>query len=336
MPHAVERRSSALHLNLILGDSAAGTFNVAFGKDGLLIDRDVLSCGPTPRRDDLDVWRKLRAEFWADLVPDLFERYETSPLDVLENTSKLGEADRITLWAATGLTEQLFIASACNLIAAANVPLDRVELVQFERVPDRRSRVIGMGELNDTQMRNHPDAIRLEEGMFGNYLALWDALTSPDPRDIESFADKHPSASAWSKEAMRRMLRRFPDASSGLPHWDFRLLAHVREHGPRARRAIGYTLTENLEDADLVGDWYLFGRLLKMGAETLPKPLVKITGNVREMRSAEIELTPFGLDVLEGRASSFPANPIEEWAAGVQLSSSRGPLWFREGDRLVL
>ena len=335
MPQDI-KSASADRVNLILGDSAAGTFRVAFGRDEpLFVEPDVLSCGPTPPRTDLDAWRKRRHQFWTELVPGVFEDRETWPSDVLENVARLSGAHRITIWAATGLSEQLFVASACNLIAAANIPLDRVELVQFEYVTGRRARVIGMGELNEAQMRDHPAAVPNTQDVFATYLASWDALTSPDPRAIERFESDNASASEWLKGAMRMMLRRFPDMSSGLPHWDFRLLAHVREHGPRAVRVIGYTMTENWDHADLVGDYYLFGRLLRMGAETLPMPLLKITGDASTMRTAEAELTAFGLDVLEGRQSNFPANPIEEWVADVQLSSSRGTLWFRDGDRLT-
>jgi hypothetical protein len=336
MRNNTNRSESESRLNLILGDSAGGTFRVTFGRgENLLVDPDVLSCGPTPPRGDLDAWRALRLKYWTDLVPGMFETSETWRHDVLENVPKLSDADRITIWAATGLTEQLFIASICNLISIANVPLDRVELVQFEYLPDRRARVIGMGELNEARMRNHPDAISLTQDVFANYLASWHALTSPDPGNIERFAENHASASAWLKDAMRLMLRRFPDVSSGLAHWDFRLLAHVREQGPSAARIIGYTMKENWDDADPVGDYYLFGRLLRMAAENLPMPLLTITGDMRNMRSTNAELTPFGLDILEGRTSNFPANPIEEWAAGIYLSSSRGPLWFRDGDRLI-
>ena len=332
--NAAERYKS--RLNLILGDSAGGTFRVTFARgEDLLVDPDVLSCGPTPRRSDLVAWRVLRSKYWMDLVPGIFENSETWTNDVLENVSRLSDADRITIWAATGLTEQLFIASVCNLISIANVPLDRVELVQFESIPNRRARVIGMGELNEAHLRNHPAAMPLAQGAFANYLAAWDALTSPDPRAVEGFAENYASAGEWLKDAMRLMLRRFPEVRTGLPHWDFRLLAHVREHGPSAARVIGYTMTENWNDADLVGDCYLFGRLLRMGAENLPMPLLELKGEKSSMRMTEVQLTPFGLDVLEGRASNFPANPVEEWVAGVQLSSSRGPLWFRDGDRLT-
>ena len=53
------------------------------------------------------------------------------------------------------------------------------------------------------------------------------------------------------------------------------------------------------------------------------------------MERTEATLTPFGLEVLEGRASSYPTNPVEDWAAGVKLSSSEGSLWFNDGGRLV-
>jgi hypothetical protein len=156
MPHSSQR------LNLILGDSAGGTFRATFGGDeNLLIDPDVLSCGPTPRRGDLDAWRMLRLEYWTDLVPRMFESDETRRNDLLDNVPRLRAADRITIWAATSLTEQLFIASVCNLISTENLPLERVELVQFEYSPDRHGRVIAMGELDEARMRNPPSAIRL-------------------------------------------------------------------------------------------------------------------------------------------------------------------------------
>jgi hypothetical protein len=53
------------------------------------------------------------------------------------------------------------------------------------------------------------------------------------------------------------------------------------------------------------------------------------------MRSTEIRITPFGLDVLEGRASNYPANPIDDYAAGARLSSRDDALWFTEDGRLL-
>ena len=40
-------------------------------------------------------------------------------------------------------------------------------------------------------------------------------------------------------------------------------------------------------------------------------------------------------DILANRASNYPDNPIDDWAAGVPLDSRRGMLWFNDGGRLV-
>jgi hypothetical protein len=120
-----------------------------------------------------------------------------------------------------------------------------------------------------------------------------------------------------------------------MPWWDFTLLTEVRSHGPKAARVIGHTIGDFWDDADLVGDLYLFGRLLRLGDPQLPAPLLEISGDRANMRDVQVALTPFGLDVLEGKASNYPANPIDDWAAGVKLSSADGALWFNEGGRLM-
>lgn len=38
--------------------------------------------------------------------------------------------------------------------------------------------------------------------------------------------------------------------------------------------------------------------------------------------------------VLEGHASSYPTNPIDEWIGGVHVSSEVGNVWMHDGDRL--
>jgi hypothetical protein len=171
--------------------------------------------------------------------------------------------------------------------------------------------------------------------MLRDYHDAWSALTSPDPALVENFAETHASAGTWLKRAMQLLLRRFPDKHSGLPFWDLALLRETRRHSPNTRRIIGNAMVNYWDDGDLVGDYYLFGRILRLGNPALPKPLLELSGNTSDMRETEAKLTAFGTEVLEGRASSYPANPIDDWASGVKLSSASGALWFREGGRLV-
>ena len=134
---------------------------------------------------------------------------------------------------------------------------------------------------------------------------------------------------------MNKMLRRYPAKQTGLAYWDFELLRKTREQGPKAARIIAYAMTEDFYDGDLTGDWYLFGRLLRLGDSRLPKPLLTLTGDIRHMRHTEAALTPFGQAVLDGREANFPANPIDDWAGGVHLSSITGNVWLNDNGRLI-
>lgn len=324
-------------LHVILGDSAGGIFRRVFHPgDRLLVDRDVLSVGPTPRCNDVASWCEVRRAFWSTLLPDFTE--EPTPADpgFVGECERLRGAERVTIWAATGLNEQLFIAHVLHRAEALNVETRKIRLVQFETRRNRpATRVVGTGELNEQLMSEFPDPVSLSAAAIQDYRAAWDALTSPDPTLIEGFGARNPSASTWLKQAMQLLLRHFPDKRTGLSFWDFALLTEVRERGPNAARVIGHTIVNHWDDGDLAGDLTLFARLLRLSDPKLPAPLLEITGDRRNMRGTGVALAPFGLDVLEGRASSYPTNPIDDWVAAVKLSSAQGALWFNEGGRLV-
>lgn len=323
-------------VHVILGDSAAGIFRRVFHpSDRLVIDRDVLSCGPTPRCNGIETWCEVRRAFWSSVAPGSAPDPAPADFGLVRESESLRKAEQIIIWAATGLSEQLFIAHVIHRAKEWGVDPTKIQLVQFETLRNRAARVLGTGELNERHMSDHPEPEAISAAALQDYGAAWTTLTSPDPALIEGFSESYPSANEWLKRAMQLLLRRFPDKRSGLPYWDFALLTEARSHGPRAARVIGYTMGNSYDDADLVGDLYLFGRLLRLGEPQLPAPLLNISGDRTNMRDAQVHLTPFGLDVLEGNASSYPANPIEEWAAGVKLSSAEGVLWLNDGGRLI-
>lgn len=323
-------------LHIILGDSAAGTFNCIYAaRERLLIDQDVLCCGPTPHRDDLRSWISTRNEFWTSLLPGADSEHVHSPFNLVDNAKRLCDAGHIHIWAATSVSEQLFIAQVIHLAQVVGANLEQISVIQVETLPGRQARVLGMGELDEAQMVGHPEPVPLSSHARAAYQAAWRALTAEDPRGIERFASEWPHANAWLKTAMQLMLSRFPDARTGLSYWDSVLLKQVREHGPRAAKVIGQVMAESWDVGNLTGDSYVFGRLLRLGDERLPKPLITLTGDRTQMRNLDVTLTPFGEDVLAGRAPNYPVNPIDDWAAGARLSSAEHKLWFNDGSRLV-
>ena len=321
-------------LHVILGDSAGGIFTrVFFARDRLLIDRDVLSCGPTPDCADLAAWSKLRFDYWSSFVPGGATEHVQSRFNLVDNAQRLADAECVHIWAATGVSEQLFIAFVVHLVKLVGGDPTRIALVECEMMDGRR--LIGLGELNEAQMRAAPAPKPMAGEVAQHYLGAWAALTSPDPMPLAGFAREHPEAGRWLKLAMQLMTRRYPDKRNGLSSWDHALLSRVEKRGPAVSLIIGHTMAETFEQGDLVGDWYLFGRLLRLGDARNPKPLLTLSGDQTSIRHTEAALTPFGVEVLKGTASNYPDNPIEDWAAGVKLSSASGELWFNDGGKLV-
>jgi hypothetical protein len=323
-------------LHIVLGDSAAAVFRRAFKPaESPLVDEDVLSCGPTPATYDLGAWQNIRERYWRNLVPQAELEHVPSPFNLVANAQRLKEDAPIHVWAGTSLSEQLFIAFVIHLADAVGADAQRIALVQFEHARGREARVMGVGELQDEQMADHPEPVPLSADTLTDYRIAWAAMTSTDPALLESFTKDRPNANRWLSQAMPLMLRRFPDKATGLTHWDHVLLTKVREHAPKTARVIAAALVDDLNDPDLTGDWYLFGRLLRMGDERLPRPLISVVGDEPRMDSLRVWLTPFGEEVLDGKESNYPTNPIEDSVAGVKLASAEGKLWFRAGAGIV-
>ena len=325
-------------LHAVLGDSAGGIFTrVFFARDRLLIDQDVLSCGPTPKCKDLAAWNQLRQDYWTSLVPGQVGDHVPSRFNLVQNARRLTDAERIHIWAATGVSEQLFIAFIVHLAQLYGADASKLALVEFEHFGDGRhnDRVSGLGELDEPQMRAHPEPVAMTVEVAQQYLSAWTALTSPDPAALAGFAREHPDANRWLRLAMQLMTRRFPDRRNGLNYLDHALLARVPARGPGVSQIIGFTMAETYVLGDHVGDWYLFGRLLRMGSARNNQPLITLSGDLQCIRNTEAVLTPFGQEVLRGATSNYPANDIDDWVAGVHLSSAEGAMWFNDGGKVA-
>lgn len=316
---------------------AAGTFLHAFGaSDRLLINRDVLSCGPLPRSIKVGAWQKARLDFWRATLAHLRDfNFEPSPIDVLKNAERLRPPDVPCVWAATGNSDQFTISFVLHQVVAVGGDVNAVHVVQFEKYPESEQRVRGTGELSREQMRAHPEPRNLTATEISAYRDAWVAVTSNDPSAVESFSARHPEAPWYLRDAVTKVLRRYPDRASGLNYWDRRLLLEIRDKGPNAATVLAHLVEAMFEDGDLVGDLYIASRMLGMSAATLPQPLLNFSGSRQQVGRGEITLTPFGAEVLSGRACAYPANPIDDWAGGVHLSSVNGNLWFNDHGRIV-
>ncbi len=324
-------------LHIVNGESAAGTFVAAFGNhERLLIQCDMLSCGPTPRCADLVQWERLRLVFLNNFFkteePWSFRDLDR---DLLISAQRLAGDDDIYVWAGTTVEDQLLIAFVLYLIDTIGGDPRRLQVVQFELIPGGTTRILGLGMLNPRQLRDHPTPRRPLATELDHYRQAWAALTDSTPDSLVAFCERNDESMPYLRDALRAMLRRYPALHSGLFNWDRILLEQARQRGPRAARIIGYSITHDWHDVDWIGDLYLYQRLQNLAATDLPQPLLKLSAPGLSMRETDVTLTEFGAAVLDGNACFHRSNPIDEWIGGVRLSSAESRLWFLDEGRLV-
>ena len=125
--------------------------------DRLLIQRDMLSWGPTPKCASVQDWKQVRIDYVRGLFPE-HPNFDLNNLktDLLYNENRLNEVDSIYIWAGIGLEDQLLILFVVYLLESVGGNPEKVKLVQYETFPGESMPMYAMGFLETIQIRTHP------------------------------------------------------------------------------------------------------------------------------------------------------------------------------------
>ena len=296
---------------------------------------DCLSCGPLLPIGDVEAWKTGRLAYWRSLL----NTNDDDPALPVDDTGKLKAADEIVIWLSTSLADQIALAWLPALLRALEVDPVQIKMIQFYR-GERGHEVLGLGMLNPQQLAAHPVPTALTKRDLTELQVVWDALTAPEPDQLMAYLRAPFERLPFLKRALRSLPFRYPDAISGLNNKEMTLLRQVNLHAPRVARIIGNALAEEYDAAhtgtgglDVIGDSWLFSRMLRLADASLPQPAFALTGSRLEYRDTEVRLTPFGERVLQGKASFLDANGIVDWVVGVCLDSGAGRIWVHDrGD----
>jgi hypothetical protein len=326
-------------MNILHGDSASGTFMQAFivEQGEVLIFHDVLSCGPLMKYIGVDSWRSFRESFWNDLDHnyDLVDcSYNTHQRNFYNNFEDFKSADEYKLWIGTGLSDQLLLSFIVNLFDFHGLDYQKLSVYQFERASTKNFEVQGLGLLSPEQLKSHPSPYKLTEKQIVQVKQAWDAVTENSPEMYLSYLKTKESVVPLLKRAMVSLFYRYPKASNGLSYWDETLLKYTKKFGPRTAKILGYTMTDHFSELDLVGDFYLFGRLKSLSRPSLNKPLTIMNALNLPLRKTETTILPNGIDALSGSLNVIIENGIDDWVGGVHLDNKSSNVWVRNNNEL--
>jgi hypothetical protein len=328
-------------VHAVRGSSAAGTFRlsgIASGESELFTMNDTLSCGPLLPIADIASWKAHRAKYWRSIYEGLDDESDEVPFG---DPAAIASADEIQIWLTTELADQIGFVWMVALLRSLDVDPARLKAVQFHR-SERGREILGLGMLNPQQLAAHPPATSLTPDQIAELEAVWEALTSPEPDGLLAYLRAPESQLPFLKRAVGALPLRYPESSSGVNTQEMQMLRHVRGLAPKATRILGMALADSYdailagtEAPDVVGDQWLFSRMLRLGDPSLSEPVLDISGSRVEYRDTEVRLTSFGQRVIDGTANVVDANGIDDWVAGVHLQSDAGRVWFYEDGQLV-
>jgi hypothetical protein len=323
-------------VHIVAGSSAAACLQegLALSPDQVLIHHDLLSCGPLPLLDSLEDWRDVRETYLRSLdIEEPTLLFADQDRDVFANRERLRSTRTITLWLGTGLAEQLMLVWVVALLRRLEVDAGRCRVVQFN--VDRKHEIIAVGVLDPSRFKEHPQPTRLEEGAIQEATTAWEAVTAPEPDALLAFLADRQRSLPFLQRGVSSLLHHYPDLSTGLNAWEYQLLRYVRDEGPKATRAVGYTMAHDMGFPEWMADSYLFWCLHRLAESTLPKPLLVLSGDTKRLRGTEVRLTQYGEAILSGKGNAVEWNGIDDWVAGVRLDSRNGRVWFHREQTLV-
>ncbi len=338
-------------MNIINGDSAAGSFKQAFHipAEEILVFRDVLSCGALLPLVNIKYWVRQRRDFWKNMYAEhgfgSVDEVEKAPYDFYNDFDSLLSTKDVTLWLGCSLSDQLLLVLTVKFFAQYGLDFDKLNICQYVQFDKRYLTVIGLGMLSPEQIIAYkPNPTRLNQKQITFCLDVWNIITATEPDELVSVLKLENPALPLLHKALQNLFYRFPDITNGLSRFDDVILKAAKRNAPNTARIIGYALGHdmsleddgNIHALDTVGDIYLFNRLKNMAKPTLENPLLSLNVMDGGFRETKTEVTEFGLEVLEGKHNVADVNGIDDWVCGVHLDSTAGKIWFRKNNELVL
>lgn len=313
-----------MSLDLIItnGDAAGELLRRSFQGSEVLPWRDVLHEGPVPVTRDLEELTALRARYLAARGWGEFDRIESDLAARDRGLAHSGQFDRVVLWFEHDLFDQLQLLQILDWFTEHPRPGGSLRLVQASdflgrQTPDQ------LRELQDLEQEVTSEQLALASCAFG-------AFRSATPEAWYGLLERDLAPLPFLGRAVLRMLEELP-GPDGLSRTERQMLAALE---PRALTPPAlFVAVQREEQAVFMGDWSFWGLLdgLALADEPLIEGLAGAPFRPDErgldqayFRSA-LMLTPFGQEVVAGRADHAGYNRIDRWWGGTQLTNDA--LW---------
>ena len=222
--------------------------------------------------------------------------------------------NEIVLWFEADLYDQLQIIQILEWLAGQEHPhVSMVCIGAFPGVPG----FVGLGQLTPDQLGGlFPGRTALSPAQLDLASRAWQAVTAPTPHPLNTLTRADTSALEFLGPALIRLLAEYPLTNNGLGETERHVLRALSA-GPMSFARL-FPLVQGMEVRPFMGDSTLWTRILALARGARP------TVTVGDL---DVQITPFGLECLNGMVDFVAANGIDRWIGGVHLTAESEWRW---------
>lgn len=282
--------------------------------------------GPVPATDNQESFIRKRAAFIAGNGWRQPEQAYSELADSYQSLAKGQDYGRIAFWFEHDAYDVLIFLKLLHFYSDPG-----------ERAPDMRylcashypgvERFNGIGQLPVEAMRVLWAQFKpLTEGQFEFGKQWWDAYTDITPEALLNYAIQEKPPLPEIIPALKRHLQELPWLTDGLSLTERITLQILATHGPMDAATLFYRwYTTVYEPLPFMGDssyWIVVDELAQA-----PHPAITLAKLTEKVIDWQVSLTPFGQQLLAGKARWTTENPYDRWFGGVHNRTEEG-IWY--------
>lgn len=239
-----------------------------------------------PLRDpltELEAFGEARKAYWGDVYgePDGGKEWRLWNAEYESIGEWTKDADRVEVWAGSGVLDTAFALFAPLYLAATEVPVARIFIRQATG-----STADWLAMYNEGALAAFKDTTPLRPVDIDGCAAIWSRLCT-----LEEGGEPETAGQARLLSVLRG---RQPDADTGLTNIQRYLLVDAPPERRKAAYFIGNAMGAAMDAQDYVGDWVLFHEFLKLSDASHGPALFDLFGDGPGMRDYEARLTEAG------------------------------------------
>jgi len=313
-------------LNITNGSSAVLVMKEAGIQGDFLSWDDVLHAGPVPAKLSFEILSEIRAEYiinqgWADA--DMVDRLFQERLVLMSHIEKY---EKVILWFEHDLYDQLQLLEILNYLSTVCFDLARVSMICTENYLGRQN----VEEM--LEFKQYEESVSQEQISLA--VRAWKAFRTHTPLPWCELLNEDTSALPFLEGAVLRMLEEYPFSGNGLSRIQNDILDIVAQGEERAGKI--FVAQQEREERVFLGDVVFLDNINEM----MDKDAMLLTSEqgdrIEPPLSPEkkVQITVYGLEVLNGEKQWLEKHQIDKWLGGVHLSKENMWIWNSECNEM--